>query len=204
MITSGACALSIKNLTHSGQLQPTLVLALFMAVRWDGCSSFRERTQSLWNTLSHIRHGYCSSQASNSFLQMWQTSFSLKINNKNDATNRQYKRFFLLFDICPLNFFHYMYFRKPIVVHSATGETKSISSQFKSINQFVRLRIIRILWTFYKAFKIMNLNLGIGNTIKRRRTPDLHFLIWKNLLFFLCNVPINNNLYIRYSFYTNS
>lgn len=69
-ITSGACALSIKNLTHSGQLQPTLVLALFMAVRWDGCSSFRERTQSLWNTLSHIRHGYCSSQASNSFLQM--------------------------------------------------------------------------------------------------------------------------------------
>lgn len=68
----------------------------------------------------------------------------------------------------------------------------------------VRLRIIRILWTFYKAFKIMNLNLGIGNTIKRRRTPDLHFLIWKNLLFFLCNVPINNNLYIRYSFYTNS
>lgn len=134
---------------------------------------------------------------------------SLNTSNKltiNDATNRQYKRVFLLFDICPLNFFHYMYFRKPIVVHSATGETKSISSQFKSINQFVRLRIIRILWTFYKAFKIMNLNLGIGNTstIKRRRTPDLHFLIWKNLLFFLCNVPINNNLYIRYSFYTNS
>lgn len=82
-ITSGACTLSIKNLTHSGQLQPTLVLALFMAVRWDGCSSFRERTQSLWNTLSHIRHGYCSSQASNSFLQMWQTSFSLKKKNKS-------------------------------------------------------------------------------------------------------------------------
>lgn len=132
---------------------------------------------------------------------------SLNTSNKltiNDATNRQYKRVFLLFDNWSLNFFHYMYFRKPIVVHSATGETKSISSQFKSINQFVRLRIIRILWTFYKAFKIMNLNLGIGNTIKRRRTPDLHFLIWKNLLFFLCNVPINNNLYIRYSFYMNS
>lgn len=125
---------------------------------------------------------------------------TIKMTQLIDST----KGFFLLFDICPLNFFHYMYFRKPIVVHSATGETKSISSQFKSINQFVRLRIIRILWTFYKAFKIMNLNLGIGNTIKRRRTPDLHFLIWKNLLFFLCNVPINNNLYIRYSFYTNS
>lgn len=125
---------------------------------------------------------------------------TIKMTQLIDST----KGVFLLFDICPLNFFHYMYFRKPIVVHSATGETKSISSQFKSINQFVRLRIIRILWTFYKAFKIMNLNLGIGNTIKRRRTPDLHFLIWKNLLFFLCNVPINNNLYIRYSFYTNS
>lgn len=123
---------------------------------------------------------------------------TIKMTQLIDST----KGFFLLFDICPLNFFHYMYFRKPIVVHSATGETKSISSQFKSINQFVRLRIIRILWTFYKAFKIMNL--GIGNTIKRWRTPDLHFLIWKNLLFFLCNVPINNNLYIRYSFYTNS
>lgn len=120
---------------------------------------------------------------------------TIKMTQLIDST----KGFFLLFDICPLNFFHYMYFRKPIVVHSATGETKSISSQFKSINQFVRLRIIRILWTFYKAFKIMNLNLGIRNTSKRRRTPDLHFPIWKNLLF-----PINNNLYIRYSFYTNS
>lgn len=158
-----------------------------MAVRWDGCSSFRERTQSLWNTLSHIRHGYCSSQASNSFRQMWQISFSLKkkqnhknkggvypsmnewINNRNNATTvrklifcRQLKNFLFCFVLFFYNcrtfyilWIFCLHLRKPIVVHSATDETKLGSNQFTNIKQFVCIWIMRIPWIFffYNAFK---------------------------------------------------
>lgn len=91
------------------------------------------------------------------------------INNRNNATTvrklifcRQLKNFLFCFVLFFYNcrtfyilWIFCLHLRKPIVVHSATDETKPGSNQFTNIKQFVCIWIMRIPWIFffYNAFK---------------------------------------------------
>lgn len=80
------------------------------------------------------------------------------INNRNNATTvrklifcRQLKNF-LFFYNCRTFYILWIFclhLRKPIVVHSATDETKPGSNQFTNIKQFVCIWIMRIPWMFF-------------------------------------------------------
>lgn len=85
------------------------------------------------------------------------------INNRNNATTvrklifcRQLKNFLFCFVLFFYNcrtfyilWIFCLYLRKPIVVHSATDETKPRSNQFTNTKQFVCIWVMRIPWIFF-------------------------------------------------------